>query len=217
MSKKITIMPWTLALSLLLLGGCGAEKKANETDNTALSAYLEPDIYFEKAIEYLEADDIESSLSEIDKAAKFINTIIIKNDSIHANIIEFALGELDDLSDVIINDSLPSTSQLRDVFSSIDLSISRYHFVAIEDWIKNEKNDKWSLERMRRALFRTQYAINHAEIQLTEEEEKELSKAIEDVAKADRASLSLWQRLKATQEKFDRLVQENSNPLDGTF
>jgi hypothetical protein len=164
MNKKITTMPWTLALALLLLGGCGAEKKANETENTALSAYLAPDIYFEKAIEYLEADNIEASLSEIHEAAKFMNSIIIKNDSIHANIIEFALGELDDLSDVIINDSLPSTSQLRDVFSSIDLSISRYHFLAIEDWIKNEKNGKRSLERMHRALIRTQYAINHAEI-----------------------------------------------------
>jgi hypothetical protein len=195
-------MPLILALALLTPGGYGGNKKEAKEGENAIEAvevidYLEPDNYFQKAIVHFENGNKEAAVDMISSAAEFIESVVVEGDTLHANIIEFALGELDDLTEEIQNGNVSSPEQLRMVFASVDQSIGIYHMTVIESWVINETNDERSLRRMHRALTRTGYALDHSGLILAELEEEELAKAKEDVLKADKASHDLWKRVKA--------------------
>jgi hypothetical protein len=223
MNNKYTLMHLSLALSLLLLGGCGSEKKTTQNQDKGkeridLPEYLEPDSYFNEAIGHFEAGEMEDVANQIKLAIDYVGNVVIKDDTLHNSIIEFAVADLNDLLDNIGDSSITTTTdQLRETFAGVDGSIGRYHLTVIEDWIVNETNDERSLRRMHRSLIRTEYAIEHANIQLTDEEKAELEKAKTDVLKAEKASHSLWKRIKTLVKTFEDRVEENSNPLDGTF
>ncbi|MEO9804777.1 MAG: hypothetical protein ABJF04_16090 [Reichenbachiella sp.] len=212
--KKIAYMPLSLAFSLLLLGGCGGEKKAETKENSEViktPQFLEPDSYFEKAIEYLDAGDKNGAIEQIAAAVEYINSIEVQSDTIHTEIIEFSISSLSELSDGILDGSITSSEPLRDEFSSIDRSLGTYHLRIIEAWIANETNDQKSLRRMHKALVRTSFALDHAGLQLTELEQQELDKAKKDVLEAEKATLTLWQKVRATIKKYNNRLQENSN------
>ncbi|UXP32331.1 hypothetical protein N6H18_18490 [Reichenbachiella agarivorans] len=215
MKKSIAYMPLSLAFSLVILVGCGSKNET--TTDPVVAEFLEPDSYFEKAIVSFDQGDSLLAVAQIDSAIAFIASVEVKSDTVHTDIIEFSISDLTGLSQRIISGTITSSDQMKDTFSDIDRSLGMYHLHVIEAWILNETNDQESIERMHRALTRTSYALAHADLRLTDDELQELSKAKADVQAAEKATLPLWKRIKATIEVFNQRMDDNSNSLDGTL
>lgn len=212
-------MPLFLAVFILSLGGCENKKKTESTSSEEMIVveFLEPDNFFNEAMLAFDNGDMELAFEKIFEATTFINSVTVENDTVHADVINFAVVELNELSEGILEGAITSTDEMKEVFVSVDKSIGMYHLLVIEDWVINETNDEESLNRMHRALIRTEYALGHAELEITEMEAEEIAKAKTDVAKAEKASHDLWKQIKKRLKALNARLDENVNPLDGTL
>ena len=191
-------------------------KYEDQMDQEAKVEYLDPDNLFTDAITKFENGDQTSVMNDIEEAIVAMKNVMVEGDTIHTEVVEFAVADLRDLSDRISGGGSVSVEELRSTFASADGSLAMYNLLVIEDWVLNEQKDKETLQRMHNAIVRAQYAVNHANLPMTEEEKQELAKAKHDVANAERADHTFWKNLKKKLSDINQKLEENENPLDGS-
>ncbi|MEQ8905285.1 hypothetical protein [Ekhidna sp.] len=216
--KSISLI--AIAIQLMVMSCTNKNKETSsyedKMDQEAKAEYLDPDNLFADAITRFENGDLISVKNDIEEAIVAMRNTIIAGDTVHAEVIEFAISDLQNLSDKISTDGSVSPEELRGAFASADGSLGMYNLLVIEDWVLNEQKNKETLQRMHTAIVRTQYAINHANLPMSEEEKQELAQAKQDVAKAEQADHTFWKNLKKKLSDINRRLEENENPMDGS-
>lgn len=219
--KNSILLPLTFMVvgaSLIFLTACSTKKSSDKKSSQAnVTVFPEPDIYFNNAIAAFESNDIPKVLEQIALAKKFTASVLINNDTLHASVIEFAIADLEELQQRIKEGKSYSSNQMRIVFSGVDQSIGTYHIYVVEAWIANEEYSEKVLNRVNRAIVRTENAIKFSDMSLTEDEEQELALAKKDLAKAEKITHSNWSLIKAKLMKINQMLEENENDLDGTL
>jgi hypothetical protein len=191
-------------------------KYEEKMDQEAKAEFIDPDNLFADVVHQFENGNLTSAKHDIEEAIVAMKEVIIEGDTIHADVIEFALSDLQNLSNKISSHGSVSTEELRSTFASAEGSLGMYNLLIVEDWVLNEKKNKETLQRMHTAIVRTQYAINHANLPMTEEEKQELAQAKRDVSQAEQADHTFWKSLMNKLSEIGRRFEENSNPLDGS-
>lgn len=203
---------------LVLAIGCSTNKSKDKSVSQAdVTIFPEPDIYFNNALVAFESNDIPTMLEQIALAKSFTASVVISEDTIHASVIEFALADLGELQKNLKDGKTYTSDQIRAIFSGVDQSIGMYHIYVVEAWIANEQYSEKVLNRVNRAVIRTENAIKFSSMTLTEVEEQELALAKKDLAKAEKITHSNWSAIKAKLLKMNQLLKENENDLDGTL
>ncbi|MEP0984357.1 hypothetical protein [Ekhidna sp.] len=217
--KKITFVTLTILTTLFTVSCSNQRDGQNEytkaIEEEAKVKFLDPDNFFADAIVEFEKGNTASTIADINEAQEALREITLEGDTVYADIIEFQISELEDLRSKISNGSDMTSNELRGVFASTDISIGTYNLMIIEDWVLNETKDQESLKRMHSALVRAEYAFNHSNLIMSEEDSKKLNQAKVDVTNAEKASHTLWKTIKKRLTELDKQLEASENPLDG--
>lgn len=225
MKAKALIIAILTAISFSIVS-CSSENNEGRNDESnenhkeeinILEQYKEPDVYFADAVKNFEKGDTIALLSDLDKAKDFLEKVVYEYDTVHKMEFLESANEINLLKKKIRNSDSVTINDLKRTFSKIDLAIGSYHVAIIEEWVKLEENSEEATVRLKRALIRADNSINYTEIELPDYVMKDLSSVSDEVLKAEKASKQLLEKTKEKIRIFNERMEENSNPLDGSY
>jgi soluble cytochrome b562 len=210
--------------SAFILSNCG-DKAITDTDKqvqdtvstTETFDFPQPDSYFFSAKEAFEANDYVKAQEGIAKAIEYIKTVRVERDYRHADLIINAIAQLDSISALIAQGKIDNSKDLSLTFAHVDQAIGAYHMFIVEEWLKSVDKNEASKIRMQRAIVRIENAVNHAGLQLNDEELKEYNKAKNNLRNGNNSVEEWWLKTKDNFYKLNARMDAGSNPLDGSM
>lgn len=169
-------------------------------------AFSEPDLYFEAALENYTQGNLGIAAEDIGEAISFLQELEFEEDTANAPILAFAASELENLQNDLYASNVDSEDVLNDAFASANISIASYHLAIVEDYYKNGNAKKEGLERLHRAMIRLDKAVSYQGYQLSDEEKSEMEVIRSLIAKSEKSSPDLWNRVNTFFKKVDQKI-----------
>lgn len=163
--------------------------------------FLEPDIYFDQAMEYFNEGRMTDASESIHEAVDFIRTLTLQEDTLHTQLLYVASTELTQLSEEVGAGNITNSQVLYQVFTQVNLAIVAYQLTIVEEfyWMGGDKKE--GLERLFQALLRIEYAMYYNDFELSSGDESRLENLRMEILKAQRSSPELW-------KKIDKLIRD---------
>lgn len=200
--KRIVL---SVAIMVLFIAGCSNPSKTQvESGLSVENEISEPDSYFADAINHFNEGDLEAASESIEDGIFFIRTTGAVEDTLHADMLGFAIEELESLKADLDETNVQDASKLLTVFSSVDRTLASYHLSIVETYFWDGSDSGEGLRRLEDALERITYAAKYKAYPLTEEQQDLINGLIITLQEEDQSSPDTWKRTNSIVKKISK-------------